>query len=52
MICSCPPLPLPLCLTCVSMSHHHVTVPDSNQLSAPAAGFYSVTLTNTKPNQG
>lgn len=39
-------------LACVSMSHHHVTVPDPNQLSAPAAAFYTVTLTNTKDNQG
>ncbi len=52
MIWSCPPLPLPPRLACVSMSHHHVTVPDSNQLSAPAAAFYNVTLTNTKDNQG
>lgn len=41
MIWSCPPLPLPPRLTFVSMSHHHVNVPDSNQLPATAAGVRS-----------
>lgn len=47
-----PPLPVPPRLACVSMTHHHVTAPDSNQLRAPAAGSYSVTVTNTEDNGG